>query len=319
MVLRLATLLRCFSLILNICFLLTLIVFSPVFATPTKGLKVEIHDRAGKPVGFYAQSHALLIGVYDYTASWPDLESIPTEIAEVEAELTAHGFSVEKVLNPDAKSLYSAFDQFIDRYGFTPGNRLLFFFSGHGYSREDKDKGYLVPADAPDPREDEIGFARKALEMNQILVWARRIESKHALFLFDSCFSGTIFKTKALPEVPPDISDSTSKPVRQFISAGSAGEEIPAKSVFAPALIRGLKGDADFDKDDYVTGTELGMYLHKKVLYYNPHQTPQYGKIQDPKLDEGDFVFSVKSRGFIMIPPGEQRHKKKAPKVPIHT
>jgi hypothetical protein len=35
------------------------------------------------------------------------------------------------------------------------------------------------------------------------------------------------------------------------------------------------------------------MYLHEKVLDYNTGQTPQYGKIRDPELDEGDFVFAL--------------------------
>ena len=135
--------------------------------------------------------------------------------------------------------------------------------------------------------------------MNRILTWSREIEAKHAIFLFDSCFSGTVFKAKALPKIPPHISDVTSRPVRQFISAGSAGEEVPASSVFTPSFIRAVRGEGDLDRDGYLTGTELGMYLHKKVLSYNTGQHPQYGKIRDPDLDEGDFVFALK-----MEPPG---------------
>ena len=33
------------------------------------------------------------------------------------------------------------------------------------------------------------------------------------------------------------------------------------------------------------------MYLHDKVLYYRTGQTPQHGKIRDPMLDAGEFVF----------------------------
>ncbi|MEE8435894.1 MAG: formylglycine-generating enzyme family protein, partial [bacterium] len=124
--------------------------------------------------------------------------------------------------------------------------------------------------------------------------WAREIEAKHALFLFDSCFSGTIFKTRALP-VPRHISDKTAKPVRQFITAGSAGEEVPAESVFLPSFIRAIEGEGDLNRDGYVTGTELGQFLHERVLGYDLGQTPQYGKIRDPALDEGDFVFPLKA------------------------
>jgi formylglycine-generating enzyme required for sulfatase activity len=195
-------------------------------------------------------------------------------------------------MDPDGDELEDAFEDFIDEYGYTPGNRLLFFFTGHGHSREDG-MGYLVPADAPDPRKDQGGFYRRVLSMSRIMTWCREMTATHALFLFDSCFSGTIFKAKDLPEVPPDISALAAKPVRQFISAGGAGESVPAQSVFAPSFVKALRGEADLIKDGFVTGTELGMYLQNKVIHYNPHQTPQYGKIKDPRLDEGDFVFKL--------------------------
>ena len=43
-----------------------------------------------------------------------------------------------------------------------------------------------------------------------------------------------------------------------------------------------------------MTGVELGMFLQKQVPRYQTGQTPQYGKILDPYLDEGNFVFEVK-------------------------
>ena len=271
-------------------------------AAQTKGIKVVIKDTSGREVGLYKDSYALLIGVSNYTAGWPKLESVPDEINRVEAALKDQGFLVVKVLDPSSEQLENAFEDFIDKYGFDNNNRLLFFFSGHGYTRKGGRKGYLVPIDAPDPRYDDKAFLRKAIGMGQILTWSREIEAKHALFLFDSCFSGTIFKAKALPKIPPHISNVTSRPVRQFISAGSAGEEVPANSIFIPLFIRAVRGEGDLDKDGYITGTELGMYLHKKVLSYDRGQTPQYGKIKDPDLDEGDFVFALKTPSQTLPP-----------------
>ncbi len=51
-----------------------------------------------------------------------------------------------------------------------------------------------------------------------------------------------MFKAKSLPAVPPHIAVATAKPVRQFISAGGAGQTVPAKSVFTPHFARGLRG-----------------------------------------------------------------------------
>ena len=263
---------------------------------PSRGIRVvQVVTNKGRKVDLYTGSHALLVGVSEYTAGWPKLESIPGEMDLLQQALEEQGFSVTRVNSPNSRELRRAFEDFIEKYGFEEQNRLLFFYSGHGYTRTvgARRKGYLVPADAPDPRKDIKGFNRRALTMNQVQTWARRIEAKHALFLFDSCFSGTIFKSRAAMPVPRHITDKSTKPVRQFITAGSAGEEVPAQSVFLPSFIRAIQGEGDLNNDGYVTGTELGQFLHQRVMSYNTGQTPQYGKIRDPALDEGDFIFTL--------------------------
>mgnify|MGYP001819094822 FL=1 len=53
---------------------------------------VLVRDQAGEQVGLYRESHALLVGVSDYTAGWPDLESVPRELDQVKKTLEAQGF-----------------------------------------------------------------------------------------------------------------------------------------------------------------------------------------------------------------------------------
>jgi hypothetical protein len=126
--------------------------------------------------------------------------------------------------------------------------------------------------------------------MLEIEIYAKQIDAKHALFVFDSCFSGSIFGlTRAIPAA---ISDKTTKPVRQFITAGAADQEVPDDSVFRRQFVAGLAGEADLNHDGYVTGSELSQFLEYTVINYTRGaQTPQYGKIRDPFLDKGDFVF----------------------------
>jgi hypothetical protein len=57
-------------------------------------------------------------------------------LAQVKAVLEDQGFHVVSVSDPDAKTLKSAFEDFINQYGYHKGNRLLFYYSGHGYSDE---------------------------------------------------------------------------------------------------------------------------------------------------------------------------------------
>lgn len=285
-----------------------------------KGLEeVVVVDDGGRKMSLYRNSYALLIGVSEYSSGWPDLNSVPEEIDQVHRVLVSRNFQVERVLNPDQDQMVDAFKGFINRYGYDKDNRLLFFYSGHGYSRMNGSRGYIVPSDTPDPRKNERAFLRKAISMNQILTWCKEMEVNHALFVFDSCFSGTIFETRAHPEIPKHITVQTAGKVRQFITAGDADEEVPSKSVFAPLFIRGINGAADLSKDGYVTGTELGMYLHDKVVGYNIGQTPQYGKINDPELDEGDFVFvsEMDSHVQMVLPKKSQNIKKEIVKEKI--
>ena len=259
---------------------------------------------SGQKVILYENSYALLVGVSDYKY-WPTLKSVTKEIRLLESALNKQGFSIRTLMNPTSMVLKETIEEFISSHGLRDNNRLLIFFSGHGYTRKAGKKGYIVPADAADPRVDEMDFVRKTIDMEQIQTWAKKIEAKHALFVFDSCFSGTIFKTRDFP-TPAYISYLTAKPVRQFITAGDAGELLPSKSYFVPCFIRGIEGEADVDRDGYITATELGLFLQREIKNYNIGQTPQYGKIRDPELDQGDFVFIGKK----IIPP------KTLPKVP---
>ena len=99
-----------------------------------RGIRIAIKDVKGQDVGYYTGSHALVIGVSRYKKGWPVLESVPSEVDKVASVLKMRGFQVTQVLDPNSKALEHAFEEFIDAYGYDPGNRLLFYFAGHGYT-----------------------------------------------------------------------------------------------------------------------------------------------------------------------------------------
>lgn len=264
-----------------------------------RGIGIVIKDRVGKEVGLYKESHALIIGISDYTAGWPDLPGVKKDIKVIKNLLVQHGFKVLMYNNlKDRSELDKVFTNFISKNGRNLENRLLFYFAGHGHTEELSDGrtyGYIVPANAPDPHNDKISKSRfkdMAMSMQQIEVYAKKIESKHALFVFDSCFSGSIFALSRA--VPGHISEKTNLPVRQFITSGSEDELVSDKSEFRNQFVAALKGEGDSDKDGYVTVTELGEFLYRNVIKYSEEtQHPQYGKLRDRFLDKGDFVFQL--------------------------
>jgi formylglycine-generating enzyme required for sulfatase activity len=259
---------------------------------------VSVRDSQGKEVLSYGESYALIIGVSEYEDQrWPDLPGVLKDVEEVSRVLREHGFEIHQVLNPTIDELEDAYSDFITQYGLDEKNRLFFWYAGHGYSHKPRGRsdyqGYLVPSNAPAPEGKLRGFKRNALSMARMQEYALDIVAKHALFLFDSCFSGSLFNLLNRA-VPASISEKTAKSVRQFITAGKENETVPDKSIFKRQFLAALGGEADGNRDGYVTGTELGMFLQDRVINYsNKSQHPQYGKIRNPDLDKGDFVFEL--------------------------
>ena len=269
-----------------------------VFAqTTTTKRGVQVRPRDDQKL--YAGSYALVIGVSDYAAGWDDLPGVAGDVTAVETALKAQGFEVRKTLNPKKSELTQQIQQFIDDYGFDYQNRLLIYYAGHGHTdtlADGRSFGYIVPSDAPLPGTDKIGFERKAIDMRQIENFAEQIRAKHAFFVFDSCFSGKLLSRSDI-RVPPYVLDEVARPVRQFITAGAANQEVPDESVFRKLFVRALAGDADEDRDGYILGSELAKFLKREVTAHsNRTQTPQYGKILNLDLNQGDFVF-VSPRG----------------------
>jgi hypothetical protein len=268
------------------------------FAQTNRGVGIKVKDRSGKEreVKLYENSYALIIGNSNYKY-WDVLNGVKSDVVAVEKALKENGFLVETAIDLDSRSLSPRIEQFVRDHGYEENNRLLIYYAGHGYTQksvsDDRELGYIVPIDSPNPTKDRVGFLRTAVDLEEIRTFAKKIQSKHALFLFDSCFSGKLVSRGEIA-VPPIIEESIAYPVRQFITAGSANQTVPDESIFRRAFIRGLEGEADLNKDGFILGSELASYLRDRVTNYSSRQqTPLYAKIDDISLDRGDFVFKV--------------------------
>lgn len=257
--------------------------------------EISVPGSDGSQIKLYNESHALIVGISDYDNGWPKLPGVRKDVNAVKQALERQGFDVTIIMDPDDIELDRAYKDFINLYGMDPQNRLILYFAGHGHTIRaayGEDMGYIVPRNAANPNTDQNAFLSKAMAMQQIEVYAKNIQSKHVLFLFDACFSGSVFAiTRAAPDI---ISYKTAQPVRQFISSGSAEETVPDISIFRQQFVSALDGEGDVNKDGYITGSEMGEFLQEKVVNYSSgSQHPQYGKIRNPNLDKGDFVFKV--------------------------
>lgn len=270
------------------------------------GLRVVLTgaDGSRQEVQLYDGSYALVIGNSEYSQGWEKLSGVKSDVVAVKGVLEKHGFKVEVEENLTSEELVRRVKKFINDYGYERDNRLLVYYAGHGYTLksagDSRELGYVIPADTPLPTRDERGFRQKAVSMYEIQTFAKEIQAKHALFVFDSCFSGRLFALRNAPKLTPFIVDKVNYPVRQFITAGDETQSVPDESSFRKAFVRGLEGDADRNGDTYITGIELAEYLKEAVTNYtNRRLTPQYGTLNDIDLDRGDFVFVVPNKNTV--------------------
>ena len=281
------------SFFIILALLLFPLISSPLLAT-TRGISVV--SKHGQNLYLYKDYHALVIGISNYE-KWPRLPNAVNDAKEVAAKLKEFGFEVRLVLDPTSREIKTVLSEMVYKMGREKNRALLFYYAGHGETEilADKTKmGYIIPRDCPLLEKDPMGFTTHAISMRDIESVSMRIRAKHVVMLFDSCFSGSLFSL--VRAVPHDITEKSALPVRQYITAGREDEQVPDKSMFKRCFLIGLDGDADLTGDGYITGSELGMYLSDKVINYtHRRQHPQYGKINNPDLDRGDFIFALKA------------------------
>lgn len=159
------------------------------------------------------------------------------------------------LLNVDATrgNLEAAVDELATRMG--PDDTLVFFYSGHGAQ---------VPREGsesfdPDGYDETIELYDGSITDNDFSALLGRIDSRHALIVLDSCFSGGF--AKDLISVPGRMGlfsseeDVTSQVAAKFQAGGYL-------SVFFEEALAG--NHADFDESGDLTAIELSQYLHER-------------------------------------------------------
>lgn len=309
-----------------ICCLATALALSPPAAQTQadRGGSVRLRRGDGKThtVQLYKRSYALIIGNSEY-AYWTHLPGVRRDVEEVAAALRRQGFTVvsfdargeaindRPALNLTREEFRRQVELFTGRYGQDEDHRLLIYYAGHGYTAllpDERRMGYLVMRDAPAMPPVDDGrlprltsgqlkvFKPASIQMTDVEAFAEDISARHALFVFDSCFAGTVLFRDGEVRIPSYLNDEVTRPVRAFLTAGNEYQRVPDESIFRQAFVRGIQGaadaaDDDNERDGYVLASELAAYIRKEVAKHTSNQTPTFGKILKPELARGDFVF----------------------------
>jgi hypothetical protein len=251
-------------------------------------------DSATQRQALYGKSFAVVIGINKYE-KWPGLEFAVADAKAVKNTLQKTGFDdITVIMDQKAtqrRILTELFHKLPQKVG--RNDRVLFYFAGHGQTEDlphGGKRGYIIPVDA-----EADTYASSAISMEQIRSLSIRIVAKHIFYAMDCCYSGLGLNRSA--GVWPGISDYLRKVsamrVVQIVTAGGKGEQVQEREghgLFTSFFIEGIEGKADINKDNVVTGTELGAYLRPTVSNASRQtQTPLFGRLEG----EGEFLFFV--------------------------
>jgi TPR repeat protein len=251
--------------------------------------------------------HALLIGNSHYRdRGWARLDDIPQQLRALEKGLTPHFDTVQVEEDLETEQLRQKINSFLRTYGNDSDARLFIYYAGHGYTEvireRNENRGYITGIDTPkiDFTPQSFASARpRAISMAEIRAPVEDVLAKHILFVFDSCFAGTIFTNRSAnepprPLVPDMVGRLLDKPARDFITAGSSNEPVPAHSPLPELFLEALDGAADPYKHGVVSTVEIHQYVFDKVSRIRDFKlTPQIGKLPNPAFAEGAFLFRV--------------------------
>jgi hypothetical protein len=147
---------------------------------------------------------------------------------------------------------------------------IVFYFSGHGLD------GHFLP-------QDYDGINNRLMHSDLKAIFEQS-KAKHKVMIADACFSGSMLAMKQPFSMQQMQSfyrafENSQGGMALFMSSKSQEYSLEDQGlrsgIFSHYLIRGLKGEADFDGNKIVTVSEAFDYVYKNVRSYTSNaQTP---------------------------------------------
>ena len=144
---------------------------------------------------------ALLIGIDEYAGPRiANLESPVKDVTAVRTVLeTRYGFAPARIttlLNEQATRAAIIDTLHGLQKAMGEDDSLFIYYAGHGQYDEDTGQGWWVPADASDPTRPSSFISNEDVQ-----AYIRGMQARHVYLVADSCFSGSLFGTRALPPI----------------------------------------------------------------------------------------------------------------------
>jgi len=163
---------------------------------------------------------ALIVGVSDYAGENSDLGGIERDVAKMKSLFTSWGFEVKVLYDSDSMDILNNLNQYAS--SLDSNDFFAFYYTGHGSHVKD------VSKDESDGEDETLvlsdGHINKHLIDDILYQKFNAIKAKKLIF-FDSCHSGTVFrslngKTQSKSIKPEDVTES-------FVMSSSKGISVP--------------------------------------------------------------------------------------------
>lgn len=236
-----------------------------------------------------SKAYALVVGVERYRNQLPKAEFAVHDAEVVETYLAkAMGYREEQIavlLNERASK--ADLEKYVEHWlpgRVEPGSTVFVYFSGHGAPNPKTGEAYLVPYDGDPAFVEATGYP-----LNRLYEYLGRLPAKEVVVVLDSCFSGAGSRSVIAEGMRP-MALSIENPIlvsaRTVVLAASAGSQASSTykenghGLLTYFFLKGLRGEADTNKDGTVALTELFDYLKPQVervarREFNNEQTPQ--------------------------------------------
>lgn len=236
--------------------------------------------------------YAVLIGVNDYQYNddiITDLEEPHKNVDSLFKQLTTkYQFDDKHTLvlkDANRADIINVFEMLSNTL--TIRDNVLIFYAGHGTYDEKLSVGYWLPNDA------NSGSRANWVSNSVIRDYIGGFSSRHTLLISDACFSGSIFKTRALNNENIDefaFSKLYKLNSRKAMTSGNLNT-VPDKSIFMNFMIKRIREN----QEDFISARQLFNQIETGVIN-NTGNIPQYGTIQNAGDEGGEFIFINKNK-----------------------
>jgi len=222
----------------------------------------------GKPDGLYYKSWAIVIATEQYLVA-PALSGTIEDAKKVAQAFRRLGFEeVVELYDKDTsfRRLQQVLNDVLPRK-VGRMDRLVIFYAGHAGAAQDaegQERGYLVPQDA------QLTHSAKAVTVDSLQEFVRRSAAKHMLLLFDAPMFGwdqaeSEGRRQDVRQAPDRDLERRAVYVISAAGKGELSSRHDGRSQFVQALLAGLDGAADLDRNGWLMASELGMYVMRQV------------------------------------------------------